>query len=78
MPLFKKSPKIEGSQERHVEEAACPHTSLVPRWENAADIGDLQRATSFRCDACGSEFNAERARMLRATEARRVARTVRG
>ena len=34
----------------------CPHVTLVPHWDNPEDMGHEDRATSFRCDACGSGF----------------------
>ena len=78
MPLFKKSPKdVEERSDEPADTTACPHTTLIPRWENAADIGNLDRATRFLCEGCNSEFDADEARRLRATEAKRVADTVR-
>ena len=76
MPLFKKSKGVEERPDEPAETTACPHTTLIPRWENAADIGNLDRATHFLCEGCNSEFDADEARRLRATEAKRVADTV--
>lgn len=53
----------------HVE---CPHVTLVPHWDSAADMGHEDRATSFRCDACGNTFTPAEARELRRTEADRL------
>jgi hypothetical protein len=52
----------------------CPHVALVPRWDNADDIGKADRATSFSCEGCGQTFSPEEARELRMTEAARIAR----
>lgn len=51
----------------------CPHVALVPRWDNPADIGKTDRATSFSCEGCGQQFSPEEARELRMTEAARIA-----
>ena len=78
MPLFRKSPKnVEKRRDETVEPVACPHTTLVPRWDSAADIGNLDRATRFLCEGCNQEFDADEAARLRATEAKRVADTLR-
>jgi hypothetical protein len=52
--------------------ASCPHVVLIPRWDDANDVGDVERATAFRCEACGSQFDPFEAKLLRATEAERV------
>lgn len=54
----------------------CPHSVLIPRWEDMADMGNESRASSFRCDACGEEFTPGEARALRATEAERLRQLV--
>ncbi|TAK72488.1 MAG: hypothetical protein EPO22_00520 [Dehalococcoidia bacterium] len=78
MPLFRKSPKnVEDRRDEPADETACPHTTLIPRWDSAADIGDLDRATRFLCEGCNREFDAGEAARLRATEAKRVADTLR-
>ena len=51
---------------------SCLHTVLLPRWESVDDMGHDDRATSFRCDACSSEFSPQQALDLRATEAERL------
>jgi hypothetical protein len=50
----------------------CPHAVLAPHWDNMADMGELSRANSFRCNACGREFTPSEALELRATEGDRV------
>ena len=78
MPLFRKSPKnVEDRSDEPVEQVACPHTTLIPRWDNAADVGKLDRATRFLCEGCNQEFDAEEADRLRVTEAKRIADTLR-
>jgi hypothetical protein len=53
-------------------EALCPHTVLVPRWDNVADIGHDERATGFTCEGCGQVFTADAGHALRQTETERV------
>lgn len=56
--------------------ATCPHTTLVPRWDNAADIGHEERATGYRCEGCGAMFTRAEAEALRRREAERLRETV--
>lgn len=57
-------------------DARCPHTALVPRWDAAGDIGRLDRASAFHCEACGRHFSPREADALRASEARRLRSTI--
>ena len=57
-----------------VVDAPCPHTTLLPRWDSAADIGKADKASSYTCDTCKQAFTVEAAQALRATEAERVQR----
>lgn len=54
------------------EQVECPHVVLVPKWDDAADIGVEARATHFDCATCGSSFAPEVATELRATTAERI------
>jgi len=56
--------------------AMCPHTTLVPRWDNVADIGHEERATGYRCEGCGATFTRAEAEALRRQEAERLRETV--
>ena len=40
----------------------CHHWELAPRWDSAADIGKADRATSYKCTACGKELTLDEAR----------------
>jgi hypothetical protein len=65
--------KLFGKREPAVPVAVvCPHTTLVPRWDSPAAMGDESKATGFRCDTCGASFTAAEGQALRATEAQRV------
>jgi hypothetical protein len=44
--------------------SVCLHGVLVPRWDNVADMGKDERATSYRCDSCGKDFTPEEAQGL--------------
>lgn len=50
----------------------CEHVALVARWESAEDIGKDERASGYKCEACGAEFTPTEAQRLRATEAARI------
>lgn len=54
--------------------ALCPHTTLVPKWDRAADMGQDDKATGYTCQGCQQAFTAEQGRDLRRTEPERVAR----
>jgi hypothetical protein len=56
------------------EPVVCEHVTLIPRWDSADDMGKQDRASMFRCESCGQEFNPAEATRLRATEAARVQR----
>jgi hypothetical protein len=77
MPLFKRSPRDVKERAEDAAQVACPHTTLIPRWDSAADVGNLDLATRFLCEGCNQEFDAEEAARLRATEAKRVSETLR-
>lgn len=49
------------TETRNVE---CPHKALTARWDRSEDIGKEERATSFRCEACGGTFSGDEGREL--------------
>ena len=55
-----------------VERDECPHTNLVPKWDEAGDIGHEDRASRFDCGTCGATFTPAEAQELRETEAERI------
>jgi hypothetical protein len=44
----------------------CNHWELAPRWDNAADMGIKDKATSYECTGCKKTFTAEEAARLTA------------
>jgi hypothetical protein len=62
-----------GDEERVSEATRCPHVAMIPRWDQPEDIGKEDRASGFRCEACGELFTPAEARMLREHEAERLA-----
>jgi transposase-like protein len=50
----------------------CPHTALVPHWDDAADMGKEDKITSYKCEACQDTFSHEEGERLKAAEADRV------
>ena len=50
----------------------CQHTVLRAHWEDAANLGNEDLASSWICEACGVWFSPEKAAALRATEADRL------
>lgn len=47
-----------------MDDVACPHKALVPRWDSVDDMGKIDRATGFHCEACGSDFSGDEGRRL--------------
>jgi hypothetical protein len=50
----------------------CLHVSLVPAWDDPANMGREEHASSFTCAACGQRFSPEEAQTLRESEADRL------
>jgi len=53
-------------------EVLCPHTVLIPSWDNAADMGPEEKAIRFTCESCHQEFTLVEAKGLRRAEATRL------
>ena len=53
---------------------ACPHTTLTPRWDSVADMGNVEKVTSYTCQGCNQSFTPSEGRALLATEAERLRR----
>ena len=58
------------------ENPPCPHTTLVPRWDSAADMGHEDKIAGYDCDSCKQHFTAGQGRDLRRTEAARLKHTL--
>jgi hypothetical protein len=67
----KDEPKAEATSPAATA-VACPHTILLPRWDDIADMGNEEKATSFSCQSCGQTFTRAEADALRKTEAERL------
>lgn len=54
--------------------AECPHGSLGPHWDNAADFGKRDLIAYYVCEACGTKFGREEgeAAMTKAAETVKV------
>lgn len=50
----------------------CPHSALVPRWANAADMGKQDRISEYLCEACNSTLTPDEGRSAMANEAERL------
>ena len=55
-----------------VDQVACPHAVLVPRWDNVHDMGYEDKATRFMCEACHEEFSPAEAEELRQSISERM------
>ena len=74
--LLRRKGNAEGEQGTEAATPPCPHTALGPRWDNAGDMGNGSKASSFRCEACGETFTREEAERLREAEAERLKATL--
>lgn len=63
-----------------VEQAApdgseiCECVLLVPHWDDPANMGIEEKASSYRCNTCNESFTREEEEILRGTEADRIRR----
>lgn len=51
------TPEAEGTN--------CAHLVLIPTWSNPEDMGKEEKATGYRCYACGAALTLEEAGELR-------------
>jgi hypothetical protein len=68
--------EMAGQREQRAASApaapACLHTTLTPRWDNAADMGNAEKVSSYTCQSCHQTFTAAEGQTLLATEAERI------
>ncbi len=50
----------------------CPHSVLIPHWDDPNDMGKPERVMEYTCDACGERFSRRQAERLRNAEAERI------
>jgi hypothetical protein len=74
MKLFGKKQEEKPAADAGAEAIECEHITLIPSWDSAEDMGQLDRASQFRCEACGDTFAPAEAERLRATESERLHR----
>lgn len=43
----------------------CAHLILLPTWSTPEDMGKEEKATGYRCDACGAALTLDEARERR-------------
>ena len=63
MGFLSRNKDKETQAEEPVQTGACPHNSLVQRWDVPEDMGNKEKAT-YVCDACGDSFDYETARQF--------------
>jgi hypothetical protein len=54
------------------EASPCLHTTLTPRWDSVADMGNAEKVSSYTCQSCNQHFTAAEGQTLLATEAERI------
>ena len=50
----------------------CTHGSLVAHWDQPADMGNENLASSWKCTSCDEEFSSDEREVIRAAEEERV------
>ncbi|MEX1022064.1 MAG: hypothetical protein WD058_02845 [Dehalococcoidia bacterium] len=50
----------------------CPHGTMIPRWDEAADMGKQDKISSYRCESCSQELTPAEADEVMANEVNRV------
>jgi hypothetical protein len=69
--LGRKGDSATMTEEPPVQEE-CPHGSLVPRWDDPADLGNNEKVARYLCEACGAELSREAGEQAMATAGERV------
>lgn len=73
MGLFDRLLKRSGKTNVGVtERPECPHSAIVPRWENLEDMGKDDLISGYHCDACGQNFTREEGVRILEEERRRL------
>ena len=60
------APPWQRRPRRPREPLACPHSVIVPRWDEPQDMGKEERASGYVCHACGAHLTLEDAAEARA------------
>ena len=74
--LIGRKPAAAANTGTAAESPPCPHTTLAPRWDSAADMGHEDKIAGYDCDSCKQHFTAGQGRDLRRTEAARLKHTL--
>jgi len=48
--------KEEGKADLH---EVCGHLVIMPRWDALEDMGKAEKATGYKCDACGQDLTRQ-------------------
>ncbi len=64
MGVFDFLRKSGGTATEERETVTCGHLLLTPTWDNPGDMGKEDRATGYRCYACGESLGLEQAKAL--------------
>ncbi len=59
-------------EDETIPDVPCPHGSLVPHWDELADMGKTDAVSYYICESCGGRFSREDGQRLMAEAAERV------
>ncbi|MEO8458480.1 MAG: hypothetical protein ABI559_11805 [Chloroflexota bacterium] len=46
-----------------INEPECPHTAMVPHWDQPGDMGKVELAT-YKCESCSRTFSYQEAQQF--------------
>lgn len=51
----------KGKEQAGTMTVECPHTALVAKWDELADMGKQDRVSGYTCTACNRSFTPQEA-----------------
>ncbi|MPZ98727.1 MAG: hypothetical protein GEU80_05185 [Dehalococcoidia bacterium] len=63
---------------REAEAPGCLHADLAERWDDAADMGKMDRISGYECRGCHQHFSPEEGQRLQAENEARLKETMAG
>src|SRR5207244_560157 len=70
--LFKRRKETEAEESGPAAEPECPHSALVPRWDELADMGKPEKVSRYICESCHQDFSREEGERVLAEQRERL------
>lgn len=68
--LFKR--REPSAEQEQAATAACPHSTLIPRWDSLEDMGKPEKVAQYTCESCGSTFSRQEGERIMSGQAQRL------